>query len=229
MIDELSNLLDEFPGPANQTRCFAHVLNLVVKSVIRQFDVPKAQADHVFDNATTELLKLAGDLENEEMQTLLDLDGDDDTEDDNNEGWVDERTLMSEEELEELEETVQPIRLLLTKVRNHLRAASISTDDTLQLRKVAFAIKNSTTIILPKWLAILDELCLRALIMPRDVATRWNSTFDMLDFAVEHIDALNAITGDREMKLRRYELSEEDWTIATQLRDVLKVRLLFVL
>lgn len=65
--------------------------------------------------------------------------------------------------------------------------------------------------------------------MPRDVATRWNSTFDMLDFAVEHIDALNTITGDREMKLRRYELSEEDWTIATQLRDVLKVRLLFVL
>ncbi|TFK61912.1 hypothetical protein BDN72DRAFT_749645, partial [Pluteus cervinus] len=38
MIEELVNLLDNFPGPANQTRCFTHVLNLVVKSMIKQFD-----------------------------------------------------------------------------------------------------------------------------------------------------------------------------------------------
>jgi hypothetical protein len=57
--------------------------------------------------------------------------------------------------------------------------------------------------------------------MPRDVATRWNLTFDMLDFAVEHITAINILTADR--KLRDYELSEGDWGIARQLRDVLKV------
>ena len=62
--------------------------------------------------------------------------------------------------------------------------------------------------------------------MPRDVATRWNSTFDMLDFAVEHITAINTITADRDMKLRKYELSEADWGIARELRDVLKVFLL---
>ena len=59
--------------------------------------------------------------------------------------------------------------------------------------------------------------------MPRDVITRWNSTFDMLDFAVEHITAINTITSDRDMKLRQYELSEDDWDMARQLRDVLKV------
>ena len=58
--------------------------------------------------------------------------------------------------------------------------------------------------------------------MPCDVATQWNSTFDMLDFAVEHITAINTITADRDMKLGKYELSEGDWGIACKLRDVLK-------
>jgi protein-disulfide isomerase len=41
--------------------------------------------------------------------------------------------------------------------------------------------------------------------------------------AVEQIPAIITITGDRNMKLRQYELSEDDWVIARQLRDVLKV------
>ena len=62
--------------------------------------------------------------------------------------------------------------------------------------------------------------------MPRDVATRWNSTYDMLEFAVEYRSALDSITGNRDMKLRRYELSGEEWDIAKHLRDVLKVSFL---
>jgi hypothetical protein len=63
MIDELADLLDDFPGPANQTRCFTHVLNLVVKSIIRQFDSPKSKADKNSNEATNELFSLAGNLE----------------------------------------------------------------------------------------------------------------------------------------------------------------------
>lgn len=59
--------------------------------------------------------------------------------------------------------------------------------------------------------------------MPQDVSTRWNSTFDMLDFAVEFREALDTTTGDKEMKLRKYEMDDEEWEIAHQLRDVLKV------
>jgi hypothetical protein len=55
---------------------------------------------------------------------------------------------------------------------------------TVQLRALSNTIKNSTTIILPQWLAKLEELDLNVRMMPRDVITRWNSTFDMLDFAV---------------------------------------------
>jgi hypothetical protein len=59
--------------------------------------------------------------------------------------------------------------------------------------------------------------------MPRDVATRWNSTYDMLEFAIAYREALESITGNQRMKLRQYELTEKDWKIATELRNVLKV------
>lgn len=61
--------------------------------------------------------------------------------------------------------------------------------------------------------------------MPRDVATRWNSTFDMLIFSLDYRKAIDAITQEREMNLRKYELTDEEWTTAAQLKRVLKVRL----
>jgi hypothetical protein len=60
--------------------------------------------------------------------------------------------------------------------------------------------------------------------MPRDVSTRWNSTFDMLSFACEYKLAINVMTAKVENKLRPYEMNEEEWGYAEQLRQVLKVR-----
>ena len=41
MIEHLSVLLNTFSGALNQTRCFAHILNLVAKNVLHQFEAPK--------------------------------------------------------------------------------------------------------------------------------------------------------------------------------------------
>ena len=136
MIAELAKLVEEFLGAANQTRCFLHILNLVVKSIIRQFDLPK---DNILDEAKKELRDLAGNIENEEM--ILQLDGSTDYEDDSVEGWIDERKEMMAMEREELDKSVGPLHLMLTKVTAILAEFEIFSD-LCQLRKMAFAIKN---------------------------------------------------------------------------------------
>lgn len=96
-----------------------------------------------------------------------------------------------------------------------------------QIRKLAFAIIHSTTILLPEWKKILKDLDLDENLLPRDVRTRWNSTFDMLDSALRYRSAIDKITADKELGLRQYELDRVEWRILEELRKVLKVCITF--
>jgi hypothetical protein len=49
----------------------------------------------------------------------------------------------------------------------------------------------------------------------------------MLEFAIEYKVVLNAMTGNKENKLRAYEMNEQEWGLAGQLAEVLKVSFLF--
>jgi hypothetical protein len=51
----------------------------------------------------------------------------------------------------------------------------------------------------------------------------------MLVFAIKYCKALDTITSEHEMKLCSYELTQEEWAIATHLCKVLKVCDLFLL
>ena len=114
MIAELATIIEDFLGAANQTCCFAHILNLVIKSILRQFDLPKNKAQEFLDDTSKELFELAGNIEQEDLETRS-SDGNDD-DDDNLDGWFDERNRMTEEELDELGAAVEPVRFVLTKV-----------------------------------------------------------------------------------------------------------------
>jgi hypothetical protein len=73
------------------------------------------------------------------------------------------------------------------------------------------------------WTATLEKLKLEVAKMPRDVRTRWNSTYDMLEFALRYRVAIDDITGNKVAGLRKYELDNTEWRIAQQLCDTLKV------
>ena len=65
--------------------------------------------------------------------------------------------------------------------------------------------------------------------MPRDVATRWNSTYEMLDFAVQYRKPIRALTVDiRLPTLAKQQLSALEWELAAELKRALKVSTIFV-
>jgi len=117
MIDELVNMLPNFAGQANRCCCFLHIVNLIAKTLLKKFDVPKKDAESALDDAETELFDLAAGIDME-MVTVAEVGaGDkDDEENDNVEGWVDEMVLLSDEEQAALHENVGPVRLVLVKV-----------------------------------------------------------------------------------------------------------------
>ena len=65
--------------------------------------------------------------------------------------------------------------------------------------------------------------------MPRDVTTCRNSTYDMLNFALEYWNVISILTADRQNELQAYELNDSEQIIVTQLSDVLKVSHKFIL
>lgn len=62
-------------------------------------------------------------------------------------------------------------------------------------------------------------------VLPRDVKTRWNSTYDMINAALAYRRAIHEFTLDETNGLLDFVLSTEEWNILMDLRDVLLVRI----
>lgn len=97
------------------------------------------------------------------------------------------------------------------------------TYEPYQLRKFASKVDHSSTILLPAYKKHTVEFKLPEKLIPRDVRTRWNSTYEMLSIAVEYRKVVDAMCADRDLDLRKYELTACEWTITRQLTEVLKV------
>jgi hypothetical protein len=59
--------------------------------------------------------------------------------------------------------------------------------------------------------------------MPRDISTCWNSTYEMLEFAVNYHGAVDSMAGRLDLNLQKYKLEPMEWKIAGELHDVLKI------
>ncbi|KAJ3749789.1 hypothetical protein EV360DRAFT_76163, partial [Lentinula raphanica] len=143
------------------------------------------------------------DFNLEDLYTELnDLEDDSGQENDDKEGFAEALNEMSAEEQEEWNEAVKPIRSALFKAR-----------------KIAFKIVNSPTGLLPHWHALQPNIC----ILPRDVSTRWNSTYNMLYAFVEMKTYVTRLLDSMTNGLGEYQLEDDEWEAIAGLTVALKV------
>ncbi|KAL1684500.1 hypothetical protein GGG16DRAFT_68183, partial [Schizophyllum commune] len=95
------------------------------------------------------------------------------------------------------------------------------------LRQLAKSVVNSPTKLLPAWRSACTAHHLAIRLLPRDVRTRWNSTFDMLIFAIKYRVVVDDLTARRDLGLRAFELTKVEWDMASDLSRVLKQATLF--
>ena len=69
MISKLRKLLSNFPGQVNQTCCFTHIINLVVKSLMKLFEVKKKSQEDILTEAEQDLQCLANNINTEDLET----------------------------------------------------------------------------------------------------------------------------------------------------------------
>src|SRR6266481_8067102 len=92
-----------------------------------------------------------------------------------------------------------------------------------QLHCLSFAIVQSTTIALPAWCHHCKAHKIKSCVLPCGVVTHWNSTFDMLNFAVQYWAIIDTMMANKSLKLWKFELETEEWTIVEDLITVLIV------
>jgi len=76
---------------------------------------------------------------------------------------------------------------------------------------------------LPAWRTICTQLGFKPYLIHCDVVTQWNSTYDMMQFALKYQQPIDSIMVNKELKLRKYKLNNDDWRIIEDLVAVFKV------
>ncbi|KAG2034883.1 hypothetical protein BDR03DRAFT_869208, partial [Suillus americanus] len=92
------------------TQCFLHIMNLMAKSLIYEFDTKSGSS------TDPELDKLTRNIEIEDTQTAGEDPNKHQESEDNDEGWVDELQLLEEAERKELMDSIHPVKLVLVKM-----------------------------------------------------------------------------------------------------------------
>jgi hypothetical protein len=129
MVESLASIMLDFPGEANRARCLAHIVNLVVKIILRQFDVSNRKKNANIPDVSDlpvgdeNVAKITED-DVEELVRALDkeekeMDEGDEGDDEENEKVVKDIEIIEatmEHEVKEVLEAVKPVRQVLFKV-----------------------------------------------------------------------------------------------------------------
>lgn len=117
MISILADTVPDFPGEKHCIHCFSHIVNLVTKSLLNQFEPLKTKKEDAVNDVERDLIELADGLEWEDLDIHLKeaeaAAGQ--VEKDDVDGLVDEMALLSTEEREKWLTETWSVQMALVK------------------------------------------------------------------------------------------------------------------
>ncbi|KAE9383909.1 hypothetical protein BT96DRAFT_843140 [Gymnopus androsaceus JB14] len=93
----------------------------------------------------------------------------------------------------------------------------------LQAHKISFKIINSTTLLLPQWREHVANTAFKDRVLPRDVATQWNSTYNMLAAFLEMKEPVSQFLDHSSNGMAKFLLDNNEWTAIEGLVSALKI------
>lgn len=167
MVAALGRKVPSFDGERMRGRCFAHILNLIIKSILQQFE-SKTRGQQVIEEPESESeseSESEGESNSEEDPDNSEEDsennegghnkpsGDNDNDGDgseidgethdNDDGWYDERIVMKQKDIDELDKGVEPVRGMLSKVRTHWYISASQTTHLITFTSPPYLIPHS--------------------------------------------------------------------------------------
>lgn len=99
----------------------------------------------------------------------------------------------------------------------------------LQVHCVSFKIINSSTLLLPAWRKLTAGTPFKNQTLLQDIATCWNSTYNMLSVFLEMKDLVNQFLDSSSNRLTQYMLEDDEWEAVKDLVMALKVCIMYSL
>ncbi|KAL5479288.1 hypothetical protein EMCRGX_G022790 [Ephydatia muelleri] len=106
---------------------------------------------------------------------------------------------------------------------NDDESSCVPTSALIKIQSIVRGIRKS-----PQRRDNFKDICILKKLVPRippiDVATRWSSTFMMLQFVIEYKLPINTFVSQQK-QMRKYELDELEWNLLDEMMQVLKQEL----
>ncbi|KAL1940908.1 hypothetical protein VTO73DRAFT_7544 [Trametes versicolor] len=220
MMTKLEAILPTIRGSKVRVRCLAHILNLVVKAILSQFDT---------DRRRRRSQEAAADAQGEDAE-LVALEDDRDFAEEEPEAEEDE-----EEDAQEPDEARDAAdEAVIDKYEDENKDSEITPKE---VRDGHMALKKITELSKKVWHSptvraelarLATEAELPCSVLVRPVRTRWNTMTEVLKRALDmrevlgHLCDLMAFNKPQGVRLRRFALTDEEWEIVKQLYDLLE-------
>ncbi|KAE9383065.1 hypothetical protein BT96DRAFT_961106 [Gymnopus androsaceus JB14] len=220
---ELARILPTFQGLLWRIRCILHILNLIAKAILAHFTkVAKRTKTADSSNSHPDLDEIVEEDDSEDLEL-------------NNAAVADEEDEQSTVSTAQLIHDTGVVKSIRARAIAEMAIKGVQITAATQkcaegiipkVSGLARRVHDSSSVLKPEFERLVmstPDLNTDKTVLSRRVATRWNSEYGCLDDHITLRRPVEALTGQTKHKLSAYRLTEAQWSLSNELRNLLKI------